>query len=44
MTPYRRGEGFRDEAREVFRKLGSRDRRREGTRRRRMAISVNRPT
>lgn len=34
MTPYRRGEGFREGAREVFRKLGSRNRRRQGTRRR----------
>jgi deoxyribodipyrimidine photo-lyase len=33
MAPYWRGEGFRDQAREVFRKLGSRDRRREGARR-----------
>jgi deoxyribodipyrimidine photo-lyase len=29
MAPYWRGEGFRDEARKVYRKLGSRDRRRE---------------
>jgi deoxyribodipyrimidine photo-lyase len=29
MAPYWRGEGFRDEAREVYRKLGSRDRRRD---------------
>ena len=43
MTPYRRGEGFRDEAREVFRKLGSRDRRREGTRRRRATDDASAP-
>jgi deoxyribodipyrimidine photo-lyase len=34
MAPYWRGEGFRDQAREVFRTLGSRDRQREGVRRR----------
>jgi deoxyribodipyrimidine photo-lyase len=34
MAPYWRGEGFRDQAREVHRELGSRDRRREGERRR----------
>ena len=34
MTPYRRSEGFRERSQEVFRKLGSRDRRREGGRRR----------
>jgi deoxyribodipyrimidine photo-lyase len=40
MTPFRRGEGFRDEAREVFRKLGSRDRRREGMGGRRRAVAA----
>ena len=34
MAPYWRGEGFRDQAREVFRELGSRDRQREGVRQR----------
>jgi deoxyribodipyrimidine photo-lyase len=33
MAPYWRGEGFRDEARKVYRKLGSRDRQRDGGRR-----------
>jgi deoxyribodipyrimidine photo-lyase len=32
MTPYWRGEDFREQAREVFRKLGSRNRPRETTR------------
>ncbi|MFM7708326.1 MAG: FAD-binding domain-containing protein [Gammaproteobacteria bacterium] len=32
MTPYWRGEGFREGSQEVLRKLGSRDRRREGAR------------
>jgi len=34
MTPYWRSEGFRERSKEVLRKLGSRDRRREGERRR----------
>ena len=40
MAPYWRGEGFRDQAREVFRKLGSRDRRREGIGGRRRAAAA----
>ena len=51
MAPYWRGEGFRDQAREVHRKLGSRDRQRAALRRRKplpaapqLALGLELPT